>query len=498
MKSVVAAIALLCAIVAPLSAQPKGAKKKTEPETYYVDLGASKYVSVGGSVKRVSVGSAIAEVDAFPPDQLLITGKKLGHTSITVWRDSGRVDVLPVTVGVPRDAIASLLNAAIPSLNNLTVDGAGTSVVLSGTVGDSADVERADKIVRGFLPAGTGQNEQQATIVNLLRVANDQQVQLEVAFAEVSRSALKQVGINLWSRSFGQKNWTGSLLNPQTPVPGINAIDPSKPPGTVPTELPPTTSDGTPLVIPPISGAFSAIFGLGNNYEFPFAAALSVLSNRGYARTLAEPTLVALSGTKTSFLAGGEFPVPLPIALGQLAIEWKKFGIQLDFVPTVVDDTIQVNVDMAVSDLDFSLGIKLANVTVPGLTSRHSAATVRLKDGQSFAIAGLLSDKVRSNADKVPLLGDIPILGMLFRSTRYQRDETELIVVVTARRVRALDQRPQLPAEFDHSDPSDLELFLLGTYESKASNDAPTPRTAPPAAPAPHAGPVGAVGFATQ
>jgi pilus assembly protein CpaC len=146
-----------------------------------------------------------------------------------------------------------------------------------------------------------------------------------------------------------------------------------------------------------------------------------------------------------------------------------------------------------VSDLDFSLGIKLANVTVPGLTTRHSAATVRLKDGQSFAIAGLLSDKVRSNADKVPLLGDIPILGMLFRSTRYQRDETELIVVVTARRVRALNQRPELPAEFEHSDPSDLELFTFGSNESKSS-DRPAPALAPTTSNAPR-GPSGAVGF---
>jgi pilus assembly protein CpaC len=482
-------IAVVVCASAIADAQPKAAaKKKPEPETYYVDLGASKYVSLGGTVRRVSVGSPIADVDAFPPDQILITGKRLGHTSVTVWKD-GRVDVLPITVGVPRDAIASLLATAIPSLRDLTVDGAGTAVVLSGQVGDVADVERAEKIVRGFLPAGTNNTESAPTIVNLLRVANDQQVQLEVAFAEVSRTALKQIGVNLWSRNFGQKNWTGGLLSPQT---AIGNIDPTNP-GAVATELGRASADGTPLVVPPISGAFSAIFGIGNNYEFPFAAALSILANRGYARTLAEPTLVALSGTKTSFLAGGEFPMPLPLALGQVAVEFKKFGVQLEFVPTVVDDTIQLTVDMVVSDLDFSLGIKLANVTVPGLTTRHSAATVRLKDGQSFAIAGLLSDKVRSNADKVPLLGDIPILGMLFRSTRYQRDETELIVVVTARRVRALNQRPELPAEFEHSDPSDLELFTFGSNESKSS-DRPAPALAPTTSNAPR-GPSGAVGF---
>ena len=474
----VLAVAFLCMIAGSAFAQKK--KASNDPDAIYVDLGASKYVSLGGSVKRVSVGSQIADVDAFPPDQILITGKRLGHTSVTVWKDNGKVDVVPITVGVPRDAIATLLASAIPSLKDLTVDGAGTAVVLSGWVGDVADVERAEKIVRGFLPAGTSSTEAQPTIVNLLRVANDQQVQLEVAFAEVSRSALREMGVNLWSRSFGGKNWTGGVLTPSTAVVGPTT-----------SELPPPSADGTPMVIPPIAGAFSAIFGLGNNFEFPFAAALSILSNRGYARTLAEPTLVALSGTKTAFLAGGEFPMPLPQALGQIAVEFKKFGVQLEFQPTVVDDTIQLSVDMVVSDLDFSLGIKLANVTVPGLTTRHSAATVRLKDGQSFAIAGLLSDKVRSNVDKVPLLGDVPILGMLFRSTRYQRDETELIVVVTARRVRALDQRPALPAEHTHTDPSDLELFLLGSHESKGSSK---PNVAPPSS---KGGPVGSVGFSS-
>ena len=453
----------------------------------YVDLGGSKYVSLGGTVTRVSVGSNIAEVDAFPPDQILITGKRLGHTTLAVWKN-GRIEVVQVTVGVPREAITKLLTNAIPSLKDLVVDGAGTSVVLSGTVADVADVERAEKIVRGFLPAGGSGSDAQPAIVNLLRVSNDQQVQLEVAFAEVSRSALKQIGINLWSRH--AQNFTGGLLNPQTALTAI----PGAAAGGVVGELPAITQSGTPIVLPPIAGAFSAIFGAGNNHEFPFAAALSVLANRGYSRTLAEPTLVAMSGTKTSFLAGGEFPIPLPQALGQVAIEYKKFGVQLEFTPTVVDDTIQLTVDMVVSDLDFSLGIKLSNVTVPGLTTRRNAATVRMKDGQSFAIAGLISDKVRSNADKVPYLGDVPILGMLFRSTRYQRDESELVVVVTARRVRALDRRPVLPGENERTDPADLELFVLGAHEGKPSGSK-RPTTA---APRTQQAPAGAVGFSPQ
>jgi pilus assembly protein CpaC len=249
-------------------------------------------------------------------------------------------------------------------------------------------------------------------------------------------------------------------------------------------------ADAVPLANTPLNGTFGAIFSTALG-EFPFTAALSILSNKGYARVMAEPTLVALSGKSASFLAGGEFPIPLPQSLGTIGVEYKKFGIQLDFVPTVIGDDIQVNMGVTVSDIDFSLGVKLATVTVPGLTTRHADTTVRLKDGQSFVIAGLLSDKVRSSVDKVPWLGDVPILGTLFRSSSYRREETELLVVVTAHRVRPLDERPELPGEHDTVDPSDLELFLLGRHESLAGDGDDRGRRARRSARVP----VGAIGF---
>jgi pilus assembly protein CpaC len=161
----------------------------------------------------------------------------------------------------------------------------------------------------------------------------------------------------------------------------------------------------------------------------------------------------------------------MPEALGQTSIEYKKFGVQLQFTPTVVGQNIQLKLAATVSDIDFSLGVRLSAVTVPGLTSRHSETTVRLRDGESFAIAGLLSDRVRSNVDKVPGLGDLPILGSLFRSTSYRREETELLVVVTAHLVTPQGDRPPLPGDDMLADPSDLELFLLGSIESKEASD---------------------------
>jgi pilus assembly protein CpaC len=455
--------AWIAALVVGLLGLPAAPAAGEQVETISVDLGASQHLRLGRTITRVSVGSDIATVDAFPPNELLVTGRRLGRTTMTVWNGDQRVMVVPVVVGYPKAAMEDVLRRAIPGIRDLHLDEAGTSLVVSGQVSDVGDAERAEQILRGFL--GGGGMEIAPELVNLLRVTGDHQVQLEVSFAEVSRSGLRQIGVNLWQRS--PKNYTGGLLAPQT-TPSL--LGDGAPAG----ELGPIGADGTPIVLPPIAGTFSAIFGLGNDHAFPFAAALSVLAGRGYARTLAEPTLVAMSGKKASFLAGGEFPLPLPQALGQVTIEFKKFGVQLDFVPTVSGDEIQLAVDVAVSDLDFALGIRLSNVTVPGLTTRHSSTTVRLRDGQSFAIAGLLSDKVRSNVDKIPWLGDLPILGALFRSTRYQREETELLVVVTARLVRPLSDRPLLPGEGEIADPSDLELFFLGTHESKPVRGRPS------------------------
>ncbi len=331
---------------------------------------------------------------------------------------------------------------------------------MTGEVANINDVTHAEDVVKGF-----AFGDQQPQIVNLLTVPGDNQVQLEVSFAEVSRSALKEIGFNFWQKS-QSGTYSGGLLGPSTSTEGV-----------VPTLVESGTTDtlsnanGLPFIQSPISGTFGAIFATAANGSFPFSAALSVLSERGYARTLSEPTLVALSGQTASFLAGGEFPVPLPQALGQIGVDFKKFGIQLSFLPTVVGPNIQLKLAATVSDIDFTLGLRLASVVVPGLTERHSETTIRLRDGESFAIAGLLSDEVRSTVDKFPGLGDLPILGTLFRSTSYSRQETELLVVVTAHLVRPTGERPALPGEDTLSDPSDLELFLLGAVESKEGRD---------------------------
>ncbi len=422
----------------------------------HVALSGATHFRLGKSIAKISLAAgAIADVSAFPPDQLLVTGKQIGQTTASVWTKDDEITIVSIVVGYATDEMLVSLKRALPRAKNLRVESAGAALLLSGEVADVTEVVRAEEIVRSYADAASSSGGAVAPrILNALTVPGDQQVQLEVSFAEVSRTALRQVGLNVWHRA------TNGDYATQLVPPALS----SDPAGAAGPDLGLTN---VPVMATPISGAFGVLFSSAAGTSFPFSAALSLLAQRGYARTLSEPTLVALSGEDAIFLAGGEFPVSVPQGLGQTSIEFKKFGVQLKFTPTIVHDTIQLRLAATVSDIDFSLGLRLASVQVPGLTTRHSETTVRLRDGQSFAIAGLLSDRVRSTVDKVPLLGELPILGVLFRSTSYRREETELLIVVTARLVRPQAERPPLPDGERSTDPSDLELFLLGTYESK-------------------------------
>jgi pilus assembly protein CpaC len=457
-------LCLIITLIAVAAAWPSGAlserrRDRDQSKRVQVAAGSTYHFETDDRITSVTVASgAVAEVNAFPPNKVAVTGKGIGVTTATIWHGA-TAEVVVIEVTHPLDLMRDALRKALPGAEDIDVQQAGRSVVLSGRVASAADVERAEEIVAGYTEG--------AKIVNLLAVPGDQQVQIEVSFAEVSRSALRQVGFNFWGKG---AHSAGGLLAPTNSLtnisPQLNGT------ATRLDEL--NSSDGVvPLVAAPLSGTFGAIFSTALG-DFPFSAAVSLLSNRGFARVLAEPTLVALSGESAGFLAGGEFPIPLPQSLGQVAVDFKKFGIQLDFTPTVVGDDIQISVGVTVSDIDFSLGVKLASTTVPGLTSRHAATTVRVKDGQSFVIAGLLSDRVRSSVDKVPGLGSLPVLGALFRSTSYRREETELLVVVTAHRVRPQNERPQLPGADQTVDPSDLELFLLGHHEALHNDDSDT------------------------
>jgi pilus assembly protein CpaC len=359
--------------------------------------------------------------------------------------------VLALLVTRNLDALRKQLRDLFPG-EHITVSAAGDLVVLAGEATDVRVPERAAEVAQ--LHADR--------VANLIRVSGNQQVQLEVKFAEVSRTGLREMGVNLFHKDASGRFLGGVISSTTTPgsflgIPGTGGL--------------------TPEVPAPSQGASFSLFFSGLP-SLPFSAILSLLESNGLSKTLAEPTLVAMSGQEAKFLAGGEFPIPVSTGLGAVGIQWKKFGIILNFVPTVVSDGIlHLKLSAEVSDVDASRSVTIGGFTVPALTSRQSETTVRLSDGQSFAIAGLLSNQIRSQIDRVPVLGDIPILGALFRSTSYRRSETELLVVITARLTKpvAPHELPRMPTDEELNDPNDFELFLLGAEGRGGSSAGDTP-----------------------
>ncbi|MCA9537490.1 MAG: pilus assembly protein N-terminal domain-containing protein [Myxococcales bacterium] len=447
--------------------------RAAERDVVEVALGGSTLVSLDGAVGKVTLTDpSIADVQPAGAD-LLIIGRKVGETNLLLL-GNGRQETRLVKVALPARAVQSELAALLPG-EHITARAVGGALVLAGTVSAAPVVSQAEEIAMGALrsPAiaalGVAPN-----VINLLRVEARQQVQLEVKFAEVNRRSLREMGVDAVGGTSGGR--FGAAV-------GGTAVG-----------LSPVTEPNSPLqqftARPNSVGAF--FVGLSGG-RFPFAATLNLLAQRDLARTLAEPTLVAMSGHPARFLAGGELPFEISTGLGNSTVEFKAFGIELIFTPTVLgDETMQLETAVSVSAPDPTVTIISGGVQTQGFKRRASSTTVRLRDGQSFAIAGLLSDEIENQVKKVPGLGDVPILGLLFSSKAYNRRETELVVVVTARLVDPIDGAlPPLPGEDRVTDPTDLELFLLNVH----APDAPiAPARRAPGAPAARS-PSGSLGF---
>ena len=286
-------------------------------------------------------------------------------------------------------------------------------------------------------------------IINLLEVAGVHQVMLEVRISEMSRSLLKRLGFNFNYVGGSGQNFGLNLLSGLTSVPAA----------------------GFPAAGVGVSDTVNLIFRFLSG-ETTWTVFIDALKEEGLLKVLAEPTLITLSGKTANFLAGGEFPIPVPQSSGSggttITIEYKPFGVGLNFTPTVLSNKkINMLVAPEVSDLDFSNALTTSGFVVPSITTRRVSTVIELADGQSFAIAGLLRDDVRQIDSKFPLLGDIPILGALFRSTSFKKNESELIVIVTAHLVKPLDMAKQTLPTDAYVEPSDLEFYLLGSMEGR-------------------------------
>ena len=474
---------------APAHGQPEVLSQAQATSTMKMQVGETRLLRLSEKIIRIAVADpAVADVQAVTESQVLITAKAVGVTNLTLWSASDKPLVLAVACTRNLDLLRGQLKQLFPK-DAIEVGAAGDLVILSGTVKDLRVPARAAELAGLYADR----------IANLIEVSGDQQVELEVRFAEVSRSGLRKLGLDfLWKDA--ARGYVGGQATPSTQIGSY--LD-----GSNNLHVPGTGDSGPPYVSAPSSNqAFNLFFSTGLS-KFPFSAVLSVLSQQGLAKVLAEPTLVALSGQEASFHAGGEVPILIARQLGEVSVEYKKFGVRLQFTPTVLGEkTMSLALAVEVSEPDATAGAVIGGYSVPGFHTRSSQTVVRLEDGQSFAIAGLLSDTIRSTVDKVPVLGDVPVLGMLFRSQAFQRQETELMVVVRARLVRPLDgdQVPLLPGEDELADPTDFELFLLGRIQPRKSDDArhdgarPAAAQAAPTRTGDAGGPSGPFGFVRE
>ncbi|MDR6786884.1 pilus assembly protein CpaC [Sphingomonas sp. BE138] len=498
--------AALIAATAPAAAAPRAAAAATARTAARVGLppvgttkpSIEKWLSIGEG-ELITLPAAVAEVwtsnaetaDVYVanPRQIHLFGKANGEATIFATDRAGAL-VYSATVRVAQNAtqVDRMLQAALPG-TDFHVTLVGQIAVLNGTAASPADAEQAQRLVTGLLNPGVDPTAEGATlkigIINRIKVPTPLQVNLQVRFAEVSRNFLKNIANNITTRGLGRGNpqlgvgfgRQGSITTVPG-VPGTNVVDANNArPGDTLFTLPGITNGG---------GTFS-LFGrlLGTDY----INALDLGETLGQVTTLASPNLTALSGETGTFLAGGEIPIPIAQALGTNSIEYKQFGVSLAYTPTVLSDgRISLRVKPEVSQLDYGNAVSVGNGRIPALTTRRAETTVELGSGQSFMIAGLMQNTHNNSYTKTPGIGDLPILGALFRSNGFQRNETELVIVITPYLVRPVNNPADIKLPTDgYKAPTDLERVFLGKLESGNRADTrPTPQLAPPApAPAP-------------
>lgn len=426
-----------------------GMSEVREPGKLKLVIGKSMVFRFAKPASRVSIADPeIADMTLISPHEIYITGKAPGVTNLTVWHNHKDIsDMYDLEVSIDISRLKQRLHEVLPEERDLRVMATHDSVTLSGKVSSASRLSEAMAVTAAYAPKGKVQN--------LVRVDGVQQVMLEVRVAEMSRTLIRRLGIN-FNYVRGQ-NFGVSTLGGLTQV--VSPTDAN----IVTRDSQGTLSPVQFFVSPTVNALFRFSSGLTNWTGF-----IDAMKQDGLIKILAEPTLIALSGRTAKFLAGGEFPVPVPQGLGTVAIEYKSFGVGLSFSPTVMSDKeISIKVAPEVSELDFSTAVQFQGFVVPGLTTRKAATVVNLADGQSFAIAGLLKETARDVLQKYPLLGDIPILGALFRSREFQKNETELVIIATPHLVKPLDMEKQkLPTDY-YREPDDEEFYILGLMEGR-------------------------------
>jgi pilus assembly protein CpaC len=434
-----------------VSAQPSANSAPSENDAAMsqlaIGVGKSKLVELPAAYSDVMIADPkIADILPINAHSVYVVGKGMGVTVLTIYGAGKRVIYTSdVVVSADLDSFKNRLHEIIPSETHVSVSTANQSIVLSGTVSSPAVLQQVMTLAETYDPG---------KVVNMMSVQGTQQVQLSVRFVEMQRTTAKDLHISA----------NQTLTNTTNPQVTFTTGD---------------TLQSTAQTVANAFGVASAAWRVGGG---DLSLLFDALETKGLIKTLAEPTLVTMSGDTANFLAGGEYPIPISqssssgSALPVITVEFKQFGISLAFTPTILQDgLINMVVNPEVSAIDPTTSVQVGDISVPGLKVRRAHTTVELRDGESFTVAGLLSDDYQNSISQFPFIGDLPVIGSLFRSTGYQRDQTELVIVVTPHLVTPRKGSAATPAD-SFVPPSDLELFLLGAQRGKAENVRPEDR----------------------
>ena len=470
--SVVGLLSALAIIMTFASSTVPAYSQAPEPvQRIVLTLNKSVTLPVSRPFSSAVVGSPeIADAMPLTDRSLYIQAKKIGTTNVSIYDENRRlIKVVDVEVAFDTGNLQSKIRA-ISGNTGIRVSNDNGQVVLSGTAIDALAADRAFTLAKAWAP--------NAAVVNAMTIASPQQVMLKVRFLEVARTAGRELGIN----------WTATNASGTRGVTlGQGGLTTSPP------QIGGTRNDTVTCapsgICPPFGNGIFQTVGtlLGQNVGSPFGVILAeivnngvhidtlitALENKGLLQRLAEPNLVALSGDTASFQAGGQFPVPIAITSGigiaTPTIEFKDFGVLLRFRPTVLNNgIINLSINPEVSELDFTNAVTISGTTIPSVILRRATTTIELRDGQSFAIAGLLQAHNARDVSQLPWIGSVPVLGALFRSAAYQKDETDLVIIVTPVLVQPAPPGARLATPFDNSVPSnDVDFFLLGQTEQR-------------------------------
>jgi pilus assembly protein CpaC len=451
-KLLLSAIVALAAVTAPIGTSmaqqtPQAARVVITPQravqptsSMVLPLNKSQTLRVSEPVTRITVGNAdIVDAAVLSDHEFYVLGKATGTTNISVFGlDNRLLAVVDAVVGTDVEGVKAAFHAMMPD-DRIEVRAINDSIALSGTLASPAKVAQAIDVAKRF----TDKDK----VINNLRVTGTQQVMLQVKVAEMQRNV---------SKSFGFK-----------PFLSVGKTSSANPTGFAVSTLDPVNL-----------GNFALAVGRVVSGNFAFTEALDALEQKGAVKILAEPNLVAMSGDTANFLAGGEFPIPVAQSTSSgvptVTVEFKPFGISLAFTPTVIDgDLINLIVAPEVSQIDKNNAVTFSGFTIPGIQTRRAKTTVELRDGQSFAIAGLLSSNFTDTMRGIPGLMDIPIFGALARSSDYERNETELVIIITPKLVQPASAGTLVAPTDSFVPPSDAAIFLMGKTENPDSGLAP-------------------------